>query len=76
MITSQRPELLSKINVHYATWTRLWLSKALRQLHSLPTFEVVKTPDPLDGKNQLCRAKAFTAHQDIRTIVLRYRDFS
>src|ERR1700720_4197539 len=25
MITSQRAELPSKINVYYATWTRLWL---------------------------------------------------
>jgi hypothetical protein len=33
MITSQRPELLSEINVHYATWTRLGLSGVLRKLH-------------------------------------------
>jgi hypothetical protein len=33
MITSQRAELPSKINVYYATWTRLGLSGVLRQLH-------------------------------------------
>jgi hypothetical protein len=33
MITSQRTELSSKINIYFATWTRLGLIGALRKLH-------------------------------------------